>query len=129
MLYSCRFTSISLRRYILSTIASYLACRSHHYLSSQSSASEYSIPTPKTPQKSCTRDDHLRIQILFFQAGWTKDEIALQLNLSIRQVHYALHHRLTPQESRTGRRPLLGPTERKQLVDWVYANGKNRRTP
>jgi hypothetical protein len=98
--------------------------QSSDYLSSQSSASEYSIPTPKTPQKSCTRDDHLRIQTLLFQAGWTKDEIALQLNLSIRQVHYALHHRLTPQKSRTGRRPLLGPTERKQLVDWVYANAK-----
>ena len=112
-------------------------------LSSQSLASEYSIPTPKTPQKSCTRDDHLRIQTLFFQAGWTKDEIALQLNLSIRlkrscqfvfslilrRVVDALHHRLTPQKSRTGRQPLLGPSERKQLIDWVCANGKNRRTP
>ena len=104
--------------------------QSSDYSTSQSSLiSEYSVPTPKTPQKSCTRDDHLCIQTLFFQAGWTKDQIALQLNLSIRQVHYALHHRLTPQKSRTGRRPLLGPAERKQLIDWVCTNGKNRRTP
>jgi hypothetical protein len=45
------------------------------------------------------------------------------------QVKYALQHRVTPQKQRTGRRPLLGPTERKQLVDWVCASGKNRRTP
>lgn len=96
---------------------------------STSQSSEYSIPTPKTPQKICTRDDHLRIQTLFFYAGWTRDDIALQLNLSLRQVKYALSHRLTPQKSRCGRNPLLGSPERKQLVDWVCASAKNRRMP
>src|ERR1700733_6422153 len=90
-----------------------------------SQSSEYSIPTPKTPQKLCTRDDHLRIQTLFFNASWTKDDIALQLNVSLRQIKYALNHRLTPQKSRCGRYPLLGPLERKQLVDWVCASAKN----
>jgi hypothetical protein len=44
-------------------------------------------------------------------------------------VRYALQHRVTPQKTRSGRRPLLGPIEREQLLKWVCANGKNRRTP
>jgi hypothetical protein len=42
-------------------------------------ALQYLIPTPKTPtkHKNLTRDDRLRIQTLFFDAGWTKDQIAL----------------------------------------------------
>lgn len=89
---------------------------------------EYSIPTPKS-QYYCTRDDRLRVQTLFFHAGFSKDEIALQLNLTLRQVKYALAHRVTPQKQRSGRRPFLGPEERKQLIDWVCASAKNRRTP
>jgi ketohexokinase/beta-glucosidase len=105
--------------------------QSSDYSSTQSSEySEYSVPTPKTPHKNCTRDDHVRIQTLFLHAGFTKDEIALQLNLTLNQVKYALRHQLTPQKKQhSGRYPLLGPTERKHLVDWVCANGKNRRTP
>ncbi|KAH8790815.1 hypothetical protein F5882DRAFT_291623, partial [Hyaloscypha sp. PMI_1271] len=89
----------------------------------------YQIPIPKTPTKDCTRDQRLRVQTLFFDARWTRDEIALQLNLTIDQVKYALRHRVTPQKTRSGRRPLLGPQERKQLIDWVCASSKNRRTP
>lgn len=90
----------------------------------------HSIPTPKTlTKKNCTRDDRLRIQTLFFHAGFTKEEICLQLNLTLDQVKYALSHRVTPQKTRSGRRPLLSPRERKQLIEWVCANAKNRRTP
>ncbi|PQE05349.1 transposable element tc1 transposase protein [Rutstroemia sp. NJR-2017a BVV2] len=89
---------------------------------------EYSVPTPKQ-RYQCTRDDRLRVQTLFYHAGFTKDEIALQLNLSLRQVKYALMHQLTPQKRRTGRRPFLGPNERRQLVEWVCASAKNRRIP
>lgn len=104
--------------------------QSSDYSTSQySESSEYSIPTPKTPCKTCTRDDHVRIQTLFLHAGFTKEEIALQLNLTLDQIKYALRHQLTTQKSRTGRRPLLGPRERKELIDWVCANSKNRRTP
>lgn len=89
---------------------------------------EYEVPTPKTPTRDCNRDQRLRAQTLYFDAKWRVDEIALQLNLTIDQVKYALRHRVTPQKTRSGRRPLLGPVERKQLIDWVCANGKNRRT-
>ena len=91
--------------------------------------SEYEIPTPKTPYKNTRRDDRLRAQTLFFDAGWSKSDIALQLNLTLDQVKYALRHRVTPQKTRSGRRPFLGPAERKQLIDWVCASRKNRRTP
>jgi len=94
-----------------------------------SSPSEYELPTPKTPKKECTRDDRLRVQTLYFQAHWSRSDIALQLNLTLYQVNYAIAHRVTPQKKRSGRRPLLGPQERKELVEWVCASKKNRRTP
>jgi hypothetical protein len=37
--------------------------------------STLSIPTPKTPRKQCSRDDRLRVQTLYFDAGWTQDQI------------------------------------------------------
>lgn len=43
----------------------------------------------------------------------------IQLNLTPGQVQYALSHRVTPQKKKSGRRPLLSPAERKQLVEWV----------
>ena len=53
------------------------------------------IPTPKTPSHMTSRDDRLRIQTLFNEAGWEIDDIVLQLNLTCRQVSYALENRLT----------------------------------
>jgi hypothetical protein len=74
---------------------------------------EYYVPTPKTPQHNTTRDTRLKVQTLYLHAGWTKDDIALQLNLTPSQVQYAIRHRVTPQKNRSGRRPLLGVAERK----------------
>ena len=31
------------------------------------------IPTPKTPRRQTTRDDRLRIETLYFDAGFTQD--------------------------------------------------------
>jgi len=58
-------------------------------------SSEYSVPRPKTPVHNTTRDERLRAQTLFFDAGWSKSQIALQLNLTLRQVKYALRTVLT----------------------------------
>jgi len=72
--------------------------------------SEYSIPTPKTRQKyTCTHDPPLAGSHALFTAGWTKEEICLQLNLTTDQVKYALSHRLTPQKQRSRKKPFLGP--------------------
>jgi len=86
------------------------------------------FPTPKT-QYHLTRDDRLRVQTLYNHAGWSVPQIALQLNLSKRQINYALSHRVTPQKTRSGRHPFLGVLERRQLVEWVCASAQNRRTP
>ena len=89
----------------------------------------YCVPTPKTPTHPTSRDDRLRVQTLFNQANWEIDDIALQLNLTRRQVEYALTHRLTPQKHRSGRHLLLNTPKRKALISWVCANAENRRVP
>ena len=61
------------------------------------------VPTPKTRTHITTHDDRLRIQTLFNEAGWEIDDIALQLNLTRRQILYALENRLTPQKHSIGR--------------------------
>ena len=86
------------------------------------------IPTPKTPHQDSTRDQRLRIQTLYFDAGWIQAQIALQLNLTISQVRYALQHRITPQKiSNVGRKLLLNTPRRKQLIEWVIASRENRQ--
>ena len=87
--------------------------------------------TPKASRKTagdCSRDDRLRIQTLYEHAGYTQDQIALQLNLTRSQVRYALAHRLTPQKRSTGRKALLDTPARKRLIEWVTASSANRRT-
>jgi hypothetical protein len=55
----------------------------------------FRIPTPKTSPYTTSRDDRLRIQTLHFEAGWEINDIILQLNLTYRQVEYALEYRST----------------------------------
>ncbi|RFU33865.1 hypothetical protein B7463_g2519, partial [Scytalidium lignicola] len=99
------------------------------YLSlSESSDDEiYEIPTPKSKRPDCTRDQRLKIQTLYLQAGWSKDDIMLQLNVTRRQIQYALAHRLTPQKPKSGRQPLLNPAQRNLLIEWVCSSATNRR--
>ena len=89
--------------------------------------SQYHIPTPKTPSKSTTRDDRLRIETLYFTAGFTISQIALQLNLTPRQIAYALSHPLTPQHRHKGRKAYLNTPQRKRLIEWVTTSSANRR--
>ena len=89
--------------------------------------SSISIPTPKTPHKPTSRDDRLRIETLYFDTNWTQPEIALQLNLTLNQIKYALAHRLTPQKTRAGRKALLNTPQRRRLIEWVTASKENRQ--
>ena len=88
-----------------------------------------SFPTPKTPRKDCSRDDRLRVQTLYFDAGWTQDQIVLQTGLSRGQVQYALSHRITPQKHCSGTKVRLNTPQRKRLIEWVTASYTNRRVP
>jgi hypothetical protein len=66
------------------------------------------VPTPKTPTHIAPRDDRLRIQTLYFDAGLSVDQILLtNAHITRRQVYYALDNRLTPQKHYTGRYRLL----------------------
>jgi len=87
----------------------------------------YNIPTPKTPRKEASRDDRLRVNTLYYDAGFTQAQIALQLNLTLGQVKYALAHRITPQKHKVGRKVLLNTPQRKRLIEWVTASPINRR--
>ena len=55
----------------------------------------FNIPVPKQARE-LTRDQRLRIQILYNNAQYTISQIALQTGYSLRQICYALAHRLTP---------------------------------
>jgi hypothetical protein len=90
------------------------------------------VPTPKTHPNSTptTRDDRLRIQTLYYTAGWTVDDILLQSpRFTRKQVDRALHCRLTPQKTRCGRKPLLSTPERKSLIGWATYNSLTREIP
>ena len=88
------------------------------------------VPTPKTPTKPTSRDDRLRIQTLYYTAGWTVSDILLQNpKLTRRQVDYALSFRPTPQKQRCGRHPLLTTPQRKCLIGWATFDSHSRDIP
>ena len=87
------------------------------------------VPTPKTPYIA-SRDDRLRIQTLYFDAGRTVDDILLQnQRITRRQVYYALDHRPTPQKHSCSKHILLDTPHRKFLVNWVTQSSFTREIP
>jgi hypothetical protein len=91
---------------------------------------QISVPTPKTPtRKELSRDDRHRVQVLYFDANFTRAQICLQTGFTYDQVNRALSHRLTPQKkAKSGRRILLNTPQRKRLIEWVTASRENRET-
>lgn len=88
------------------------------------------VPVPKQPKEpDLSRDERLRIQVLFFDAHLTRSQICLQTGYTYNQICYAISHRLTPQKQRTGRRIKLNTPQRKKLIQWVTASRENRETP
>jgi hypothetical protein len=91
--------------------------------------SVYQVPVPKQPAPQLTRDQRLRVQVLFFDAHFTRAQICLQTGFTYDQVCYAIANRLTPQKRRTKGRILLNTPQRKKLIQWVTASRENRETP
>lgn len=91
--------------------------------------STFRVPVPKQRHPELTRDDRLRIQTLFFDANFTRDQICLQTGYTYDQVCHAIQHRLTPQKCKSGRRAILNTPQRKKLIQWVTASRENRETP
>src|SRR6266536_720924 len=76
----------------------------------------YCISTSKTLIHQTSRDDCLRIQTLFYIAGWSIDDIILQLNFTRCQVLYALEHHPTSQKHHSCHL-LLDTPKQKLLID------------
>jgi transposase len=83
--------------------------------------------TPPPPSNYTTRDQRLQAQTLR-EIGFTYHQIQEQLGLTLDQVRYAVHHRLTPQK-RKGRPSKLNQEEVDEIIAWVCASKTNRRTP
>lgn len=57
---------------------------------------EYRVPTPKIRLPPTSRDDRLRIRTLYYNAGWSIDDLLLQFLFSQHQLYYTLETRPTP---------------------------------
>ncbi len=79
----------------------------------------YRIPTPKQSRKELSRDDRLRIQTLFCDAGWTCTQISFRAGISYGQIQYTLRHRITPKKQKTGRKVLFVRTHRRRSI-WSH---------
>lgn len=89
-----------------------------NYIANMETPTTMNVPTPKTPTHMASRDDRLRIQTLYYTAGWTIDQIMLQNpRITHMQVEYALNNQPTPQQHLCGRHVLLDTPHRKQLVE------------
>ena len=89
------------------------------------------IPVPKTPQEAeLSRDDRLRIQTLYYIAGWSVTDLRLQFpHITRRQIDYTLQNRPTPQRHACGRHVKLDTPHRKHLVGWITQSSFHRSIP
>ena len=72
---------------------------------------------PKTYSAPTSRDDRLHICTLYYDGGWTVDNLRVRLpKFTEAQLYYALEHRPTPQKHACGRYNLLDTPHRKELI-------------
>lgn len=89
------------------------------------------VPIPKAVCRTheLTRDERLRVQILFSDSHFTVSQIASQTGHTSRQIRYALVNRFTPQKQKNGQRAFLTIPQKKRLIEWVSASRENREIP
>jgi hypothetical protein len=90
---------------------------------------EYHVPTPTKRSLETDRETQLQIYTLYNIAGWKIDDIALQLNLTLRQVRKAFYTRLTHPKAKAGRRALLNTPQRKRLIEYCTQSKKTSWAP
>lgn len=86
-----------------------------------------STPKKRSKHPDATRDEHIRIQSLAKMAHWTPRSNAKKLSLAPNQVYYALHHQLTLQKHRSGRKSGIDTPRRSGLVQYVISDARTRR--
>ena len=98
---------------------------------SEVSDSELFTPERKRRYKSnsCDRDTRIKIQLLH-SIGWKYADIAQHLKVTIRQVQYAVTHRLTPQHfGKKGPAPIIRTPRRRELKAWLNESPSRRDIP
>jgi len=74
-----------------------------------------------------TRDQRIQIQTLHEFGPKRYTDIAHDVGCTLRQVQYAVSHRITPQKHRCGRHLLLAEAEIDVLIDFICVSRQNRR--
>src|SRR4030081_2056083 len=79
--------------------------------------------------ESLSRDDRIRVQTLH-DYGLTNLQISRQLGCTLRQVQYAVNHRLTPQHrGKKGPAYMITTPSKRMLEAWIRASPRNRYVP
>jgi transposase len=74
-----------------------------------------------------SRSQRIRVHTLR-DINWTYEQIAKQLDITQRQVQWAVNHPQTPSK-RSGRPPALTDAQTKELVDLITSSRRARRLP
>ncbi|KAG9249358.1 uncharacterized protein F5Z01DRAFT_631838, partial [Emericellopsis atlantica] len=82
-------------------------------------------PQPSGRASNTSRDTRISIRTLR-SAGWTYQQIATHLHLTLRQVQHAATTQATPRRS-TGRPPLLTEAQLEELIEFVCSSQRARR--
>ena len=89
-------------------------------------AVDLSDPAVANPHaKATTRDTRIKVQTLR-DIGWKYQAIATELDLTLRQVQYAVNHPLTPAK-RSGRPSGITHDELEAIIEWVIHSKNGRR--
>ncbi len=84
-------------------------------------------PIPQTPRRRMmTRDQRVEVHSLR-RAGFTFDQIALSMRISVPSVAYAAGHRPTPQHHLRGPDPAISEAMKDLLVDFVTYSQERRQ--
>lgn len=86
-------------------------------------------PPKRSYKKQLTRDERLRVRVLFFDAGWSYNDIAKHTQYTHRQIQYACNNPVTPQRGNRQTQPAMKTPIRAQLDTWLRESTAHRLIP